>query len=135
GAFEQQRSFPAYLFRSWSAGQRPEVRTPLYLRDHLPAPLLGRAYASYLAALLRAPDTAAVSRPSGWIATQGDFATKVAAEASARLGCDCPLALADQTAFAEPLTRVNSQPVPGEGWDEAAFWDDYVSWYQRQPAL
>ena len=131
GAFEQQRSFPAYLFRSWSAGERPEVRTPLYLRDHLPAPLLGRAYADYLAALLRDPATAPASRPSGWIATQGDFARKVAAEASARLGRDCPLALADQTAFAEPLARVNSEPVPRAGWDEAAFWDDYVGWYQR----
>jgi nucleoside-diphosphate-sugar epimerase len=129
GAFEQQRSFPAYLFRSWFAGETPVVRTPLYLRDHLPAPLLARAYAQYLAALLRDPATPAVHRPSGWIATQGAFAEKVALEAGRRLGRDCPVAFAEQTEFPEPLQRVNAEPAPREGWDEAGFWDDYVGWY------
>ena len=129
GAFEQQRSFPAYLFRSWSAGETPGVRTPLYLRDHLPAPLLARAYAGHLAALLQDPEVAAVSRPSGWIATQGEFAEKVAAEAARRLGRDCPLGLAEQTEFPEPMRRVNSEPATPAGWDETAFWDAYVGWY------
>jgi|GEM_PF-187510 len=129
GPFEQQRSFPAYLFRSWSAGETPVVRTPLYLRDHLPAPQLGAAYAAHLIALLADPNAPPVSRPSGWIATQGDFAEKVAAEAAARLRRDCPVASADQTEFHEPLRRVNSQPAPRAGWDEAAFWDGYAEWY------
>jgi nucleoside-diphosphate-sugar epimerase len=76
GVFEQQRSFPAYLFRSWFAGERPVVRTPLYLRDHLPAPLLGRAYARHLSALLDGAASDPVARPSGWRAPQGDFARK-----------------------------------------------------------
>jgi nucleoside-diphosphate-sugar epimerase len=129
GAFEQQRAFPAYLFRSWFAGETPVVRTPLYLRDHLPAPQLGRAYAAHLAALLRDPATPSVCRPSGWVATQGDFAGKVAAEAEPRLGRACPVGFAQQIDFPEPLRRVNSEPVAGLGWDEAAFWDDYVGWY------
>jgi nucleoside-diphosphate-sugar epimerase len=128
GPYEQQRSFPAYLFRSWRAGETPMVRTPLYLRDHLPAPRLGRAYAAHLAALLRDPAAPAVARPSGWIATQGDFARKVAAEAAVRLGRDCPVAMGEQTEFPEPLRRVNCDPPPALGWDEAAFWDDYVGW-------
>lgn len=127
GAFEQQRSFPAYLFRSWFAGETPVVRTPLYLRDHLPAPRLAQAYAAHLAALLADPATPGVHRPSGWIATQGAFAEKVAAEAAPRLGRDCPVAFAEQTEFPEPLTRVNRDPAPA--WDEAAFWDEYVGWY------
>lgn len=127
GAFEQQRSFPAYLFRSWFAGETPTVRTPLYLRDHLPAPQLARAYAAHLAALLADPATPAVSRPSGWIATQGAFAEKLAAEAARRLGLACPVAFAEQTEFPEPRTRVNCEPAPAG--DEAAFWDAYVSWY------
>jgi len=131
GALEQQRSFPAYLFRSWAAGETPVVRTPLYLRDHLPAPLLARAYAEQLAALLRDPQGPSVSRPSGWIATQGAFAEKVVAEAGRRLGRDCPVAFAEQTEFPEPLRRVNAEPAPREGWDETAFWDDYVGWYAR----
>jgi nucleoside-diphosphate-sugar epimerase len=129
GPFEQQRSFPAYLFRSWFAGETPVVRTPLYLRDHLPAPLLARAYAVHLADLLADPAAPAVSRPSGWAAAQGEFAEKVAAEAAARLGRDCPVVFGEQTEFPEPLSRVNAEPAPREGWDEAAFWDDYVGWY------
>jgi nucleoside-diphosphate-sugar epimerase len=129
GAYEQQRSFPAYLFRSWFAGETPEVRTPLYLRDHLPAPRLARAYADQLAALLRDPAAPDVARPSGWVATQGEFAQKVAAEAARRLGRECRLSFADQTDFPEPLRRVNRDPAPTEGWDEAAFWDEYVGWY------
>lgn len=127
GAFEQQRSFPAYLFRTWAAGETPVVRTPLYLRDHLPAPRLARAYAQHLAALLRDANAPRVARPSGWIATQGDFAKKVAAEAARRLGRDCSVAFADQTEFPEPLRRVNRDPAPAQ--DEAAFWDAYVGWY------
>ena len=129
GAFEQQRSFPAYLFRSWFAGETPVVRTPLYLRDHLPAPLLGRAYAEHLARRLQDAASPEVARPSGWIATQGDFARRLAAEAAPRLGRDCPLGFADQTEFAEPLGRVNADPAPRADWDEAAFWDGYVGWY------
>ena len=110
------------------------VRTPLYLRDHLPAPRLGRAYADYLSAVLSDADAPPVARPSGWIATQGAFAEKVAAEAAARLGRDRPVAFAEQTEFAEPLRRVNSDPAPEEGWDEAGFWDDYVGWYARSDA-
>jgi nucleoside-diphosphate-sugar epimerase len=128
GAYEQQRSFPAYLFRTWLAGATPTVRTPLYLRDHLPAPLLGLAYAEHLARLLADPAAPEVARPSGWIATQGDFARKVAAEAARRLGRDCPVGFAEQTDFPEPLRRVNRDPAP-PGWDEAAFWDGYVGWH------
>lgn len=130
GAFEQQRSFPAYLFRSWFAGETPMVRTPLYLRDHLPAPRLAAAYAAHLTALLADPATPPVHRPSGWIATQGAFAEKLGAEAAPRLGRACPMAFADQTEFAEPLRRVNSDPAPQ--LDEAAFWDQYVEWYAER---
>jgi nucleoside-diphosphate-sugar epimerase len=128
GPLEQQRSFPAYLFRTWFAGGTPQVRTPLYLRDHLPAPVLGAAYATYLRALLSDAGADEACRPSGWIATQGDFARKLAAEAAARLGRDCPLDLAEQTDFPEPLRRVNAQPAIPAGWDETAFWDAYVGW-------
>ena len=130
GAYEQARSFPAYLFRSWRTGETPQVRTPRYLRDHLPAPLLGRAYARYLRRLLDEPTTPLVCRPSGWVAAQGDFALRVAKEAAARLGRECPVTFAEQSDFSEPLRRVNDEPVRREGWDEAEFWDAYVGWYR-----
>lgn len=128
GAFEQRR-FPWYLFRSWFAGAPPVVRTPDYVRDHIPAPLLALAYADYLKRLLAEGDAPAVWRPSGWIATQGDFALKVAAEAAARLDRPCPVTLGEQADFSEPLRRVNSDESPRDRFDEERFWDGYVAWY------
>lgn len=130
GPYEQRR-FGWHLFRSWFAGETPTVRTPLYLRDHLPGPLLGLVYASYLQSLLDG-QAGEAHRPSGWIATQGDFARRVAAEAGARLGRDCPVELLPQTDFAEPLRRVNDEPAATAAWDEARFWDDYVAWYAER---
>jgi len=127
GPFEERR-FSWSLFRSWYAGGVPQVRTPLYVRDHLPAPLLARAYADYTKALL-AGRGGPVARPSGWIATQGEFGQRLACEAQVRLGLECRLDLADQTVFEEPRVRVNAEPCSREGWDEAAFWDAYVGWY------
>jgi nucleoside-diphosphate-sugar epimerase len=127
GSYEEAR-FGWYLFRTWFAGEMPLVRTPAYLRDHVAAPQLARANVDAARADL-AGGAPSVFRPSGWQATQGDFAQKVAAEARARLDLPCPLTLADQTAFDEPRVRVNAEPIPTDGWDEAAFWEAYVGWY------
>jgi len=128
GALEERR-FGWHLFRTWFAGQTPTVRTPRYVRDHLAAPQLAKAYAEYLSARLAGDDAPSVCRPSGWIAPQGEFALRVASEAGRRLGLACDVELADQPELEEPLARVNDQPQWGAGWDEAAFWDDYVAWY------
>ncbi|WP_293681849.1 NAD(P)-dependent oxidoreductase [uncultured Phenylobacterium sp.] len=126
GPFEERR-FGWHLFRSWFAGETPLVRTPLYIRDHLPAPQLAAAYVACLTRWLADDDGERVARPSGWIASQGDFAARVAAEAARRLAFGCPLEMADQSSFDEPRVRVNADP--GAGGDETAFWDDYVGWY------
>lgn len=128
GPMEEPR-FPWYLFRSWFAGETPQVRTPLYVRDHLPAPRLAAAYVDLARAVLAPGAGTIVARPSGWKASQGDFARRVAAEAHARLGRDCPLFLADQAVFDEPRVRVNSDAPSDPAWDEAGFWDAYVGWY------
>jgi nucleoside-diphosphate-sugar epimerase len=129
GPFEEKR-FGWHLFSNWFAGTVPVVRTPLYIRDHLPAPLLARAYAAHLTDLLIDPLSPGVRRPSGWIAPQGEFGRRVAAEAARRLGRDCPLEFNAQQSFEEPAVRVNSEPCAEIPWDEATFWDDYVDWYQ-----
>lgn len=129
GAFEERR-FGWYLFKTWFAGGTPQVRTPRYVRDHLAAPRLARAYAEYLTQALDTDAPQPVARPSGWIAPQGDFARRVAAEASGRLGRACPVDLAEQTVLEEPLVRVNDQSAWAAGWDEAGFWDEYVAWYE-----
>lgn len=125
----EERRFGWHLFRSWFAGETPLVRTPLYVRDHLAAPQLARAYAEYVTACLGDEASRTVARPSGWIAPQGELALKVAAEASRRLGRACPVELGHQARFDEPRVRVNDQPQWGAGWDEAQFWNDYVDWY------
>jgi len=128
GALEERR-FGWHLFRTWFAGGAAAVRTPLYVRDHLAAPRLGRAYAEYVVEALGSEAQATVARPSGWIAPQGEFAQRVAAEAGRRLGLACAVDLAEQTVLEEPLVRVNDQPARAADWDEDAFWDGYVDWY------
>jgi len=130
GALEERR-FGWHLFRSWFDGETPAVRTPLYVRDHLAAAQLAKGYAEYVAACLGMDAPPAPARPSGWIASQGDFALRVAAEAGRRLSRECPVELCDQARFDEPRVRVNDQPSWGAGWDEAAFWDAYVDWYAQ----
>lgn len=128
GALEERR-FGWYLFRTWFAGGTPQVRTPRYVRDHLAAPRLAKAYAEYVVHALGCEAQTTVARPSGWIAPQGEFAQRVAVEAGRRLGRDCRVELAEQAVLEEPLVRVNDQPAWGADWDEGAFWDGYVAWY------
>lgn len=128
GALEERR-FGWYLFRTWFAGATAAVQTPRYVRDHLAAPRLARAYAEYVVHALASDAQTTVARPSGWIAPQGEFAQRVGAEASRRLGLACAVELAPQPVLAEPLVRVNDQPAGAADWDEEGFWDDYVGWY------
>jgi UDP-glucose 4-epimerase len=128
GALEERR-FGWYLFRTWFAGGTAAVRTPRYVRDHLAAPRLAQAYAEYVTQALGADAQVTVARPSGWIAPQGEFAERVAAEAGRRLGLACAVELSPQPALEEPLVRVNDQPGWAADWGEQAFWDGYVAWY------
>jgi UDP-glucose 4-epimerase len=68
------------------------------------------------------------------VETQGDFACRFAREIGPRLDMPTPLVLAQQTQFAEPLMRVNSQRaeqlVPG--WDEARGWDEAAAYYRSR---
>lgn len=133
GPLEEPR-FGWHLFRSWFAGETPVVKTPLYVRDHIAAPQLARAYVGAARAMLEDGAVSLVARPSGWIAPQGDFALRVASEARARLGLACGVELAEQTHLVEPLRRVNAEPAPFAPGEESAFWDEYVSWYDALKA-
>lgn len=128
GILEEKR-FSWGLFRSWFAGETPCIRTPLYVRDHIPVPLLAKAYVRYLTALLDDSGAPGVHRPSGWIAPQGEFGKRLAKEAAARLNREFPLELAAQTDFSEPPSRVNDESCSPIPWDELEFWDDYIAWY------
>jgi UDP-glucose 4-epimerase len=129
GPLEEPR-FGWRMFSDWFAGVTPTVRTPRYIRDHLTAADLAAAYVAHVVRSLESDWAGFVARPSGWIASQGDFARHLAAEASQRLGRSCPLVLAEQPMLDEPLVRINDGVPPGAPQGAAAFWDDYVGWYE-----
>ena len=115
------------LFQAWSQGAPAQIRTPDYVRDHLPAPLLGLAYAEAAAVMLAAGPPAAF-RPSGFVERVGDFAERVADQVRTRTGWACAVARHVQADFPEPLERANDEPRLS-GWEETAFWDSYVDYY------
>ena len=130
GPFEEPR-FTAYLMRTWAAGDTAEVRTPDYVRDNIHVDLLAAAYAGFVGGL---PARAGTSRlnPSGYIESQGRFAQRFADAMSVRLGLACRLAFGEQTEFAEPRVRVNTEPAAGlvPGWSEAGAWDRIAEYYR-----
>lgn len=131
GPYEEPR-FTAYLVRTWKAGQTPSVNTPRYVRDNIHVSLLAAAYADFAAGLPGAPGLVR-RNPSGYVETQGAFARRFAEAMAPRLGLECPVALAQQTDFSEPLVRINTEPVDGPalGWDEDAAWDELAAYYRR----
>ena len=60
GPMEDPR-FPAYLIRTWAAGETPAVNTPAYVRDNIHVSLLARVYADFVGNL---PGTSRARRGS-----------------------------------------------------------------------
>jgi hypothetical protein len=48
-----------------------------------------------------------------------------------RLGFPCPVQLAVQTEFSEPLVRINTDPASAAdlNWNEAVAWDELAEYY------
>lgn len=131
GPLEEGR-FAWSLFQSWFAGRPGQVRTPRYVRDNIPTPLLGRAYAALAERLLAdAAPKEAFGRPAGFIGTQEAFARRLAVEMAPRLHLACEVEALPQPELAEPEVRVNSEPWLMADWDAGAFFDDYASYYRR----
>ncbi|MDP3749220.1 MAG: NAD(P)-dependent oxidoreductase [Phenylobacterium sp.] len=130
GAFEEGR-FAWSLFQQWFDDKPGIVRTPRYVRDNIPVPLLADAYVALVGELLAAPNREVVSRPSGIVGTQAEFAETLALRARSLLGLRCTIRLLDQPTLAEPEHRTNDQPWMKRCWDEAGFWDDYLGYYRR----
>lgn len=130
GVLEEGR-FVWSLMQSWFAGRPGEVRAPRYVRDNIPVPLLGRAYADLVDAMTAAPGAERVARPQGFVGTQEAFGHRLAAEMAPRLGLACAVEVWAQPVLAEPEVRVNAEPCLDQDWDEPGFWDDYAAYYQR----
>lgn len=130
GPLEEGR-FAWSLMQSWFAGRSGEVRTPRYVRDNIPTPLLGEAYAALVAALMSGAGEEHVGRPQGFVGTQEAFARRLAMEMAPRLGLDCAIVATPQPTLVEPEVRINSQPWLDTAWDAPKFWDDYAAYYRR----
>jgi hypothetical protein len=130
GPFEEPR-FCDFLLRHWTAGKTPEVKTPAYTRDNIHASLLAAAYADMINRIDGLPTEARLA-PSLYAETQGAFAERFAREIGERLGLDCPLNLAEQTDFPEPMVRVNTDPLDHDalGWSESEAWDELAGYYR-----
>jgi nucleoside-diphosphate-sugar epimerase len=130
GPFEEPR-FCDFLLRHWAEGKVPEVKTPAYTRDNIHVSLLAAAYADMVARIGDLPADARLA-PSLYAETQGAFAQRFGREIGARLGLDCPLHLAQQRDFAEPMIRVNTDPLDhgALGWSENKAWDELANYYR-----
>lgn len=130
GPFEEER-FTAYLCRSWREGKIPVVKTPDYSRDNIPVDLLARCYALFCHRTTHERQPLTKVNPSGYIETQGAFASRVAKELAPRTGWDCRLSVQKQTDFTEPMVRVNTEPatILSPDWNETGFWDQFSRYY------
>ncbi|WP_309091840.1 NAD-dependent epimerase/dehydratase family protein [Phenylobacterium sp.] len=116
------------LFQAWTQGRSAEIRTPDYVRDHVPVPYLARAYAEAAGRMLE-PGAERAFRPSGYVERIGDFARRVARHVRMQTDMACEIVEHPQSAFPEPLRRANSEPCLGDD-DHQAFWDIYIDYYE-----
>jgi nucleoside-diphosphate-sugar epimerase len=126
----EERRFQRLVMTRWSKGEPVHVDQALYVRDNVPADLLGLAYARTVEG-----GFGGYCAPSCYAGPVGDFFRRMAREVSARTGWACPLTLAEAQVFAEPEARVNRTPLDAValGWSEARFWDAYAEHYARPP--
>jgi UDP-glucose 4-epimerase len=129
GPFEEPR-FTDYLMRTWKEGKTAGVSTPAYVRDNIHVSLLSAVYARFVQTL---PESGYHKvNPSGYVESQGAFASRFAAEMSIRLNLETRLSFAKQTEFPEPQVRINTDPVsaPDYDWNERDAWDELAGYYR-----
>jgi UDP-glucose 4-epimerase len=125
GPLEEPR-FGAYCVRTWKSRGVARVNTPAYIRDNIHVDLLAAAYVKFVGEINGRPSNIRLN-PSGYVESQGAFAVRFAAAMRPRLRLDCELEFVEQTEFAEPLMRVNTDPAEHYvvGWKGEAAWDLY----------
>lgn len=136
GTFEEPK-LPSYLMKMWRSGQKPEIKTPTYVRDNVHADLLAKCYLRWCEGFVAHPEHGASVHPSGYIESQGAFVRRMADEMRARLGWACEAAFAHQVTFPEPRIRVNVDAAEAisEDWSETAAWDSIAEYYSEHLGL
>lgn len=132
GPFEEDR-FTTYLMKEWFKDHTAIVKTPEYIRDNIPAPLLANAYVDYGERFFKNPSLERYA-PSFYRETQKEFAMRYADETRKRLKIPCTLEFLPQEHFEEPRIRVNIHTLNGAKlfFDEERFFDENTLWYERQ---
>jgi len=132
GPLEEAR-FTSYLARCWAEGRVAVVQTPDYIRDNIHVSLLALAYRDFIQKLVVSPSKIHLG-PSGYQESQGAFARRFAKEMEKRLPYPCPLEMACQDEFSEPLERVNVDRIDAKrlGWSESQAWDELANAYLEE---
>lgn len=131
GKYEDPK-FVSYLAKSWLNHETPTVKTPKYIRDNINVTLLAKAYKWYLEEYISngRPEK---FRPSGYVGSQGNFASIVAKEMRPRLKVETPIDLFNQTEFPEPKIKFNTDKLDHKtlGWDEKEAWDELADYFLK----
>ena len=130
GPYEERR-FCTYLIDTWRGGKPASISTPRYVRDNIHVDLLAKVYAAFVGGTAGGPEFAKLA-PSGYVESQGEFAERYAREVGKRLGLAAEVRLMEQTDFAEPLVRTNTDKIDGArlGWSEATAWAGVADYYR-----
>ena len=130
GPFEKER-FTSYLVKSWIKGERPIIKTPLYVRDNIHISLLASCYTKFCVDFYNNNLMYFRINPSGYIESQGQFTNRFSEAISKRLNILAPFELSKQTEFSEPLIRINNFPASKyvTNWNEERAWDELAEYY------
>lgn len=121
-----------YFAKAWLAGEKPECRTPGYVRDNVPVDLLGLVYARFVEQSLSADGRPMTINPSGYVETVADFLTRYSSEMRKRWNFPCEYILANKPQYDEPMVRANNHSVLNAyDWNEETFWDELAEYYLR----
>ncbi len=136
GTFEEPK-LPSYLMKMWRAGEKPQIKTPDYIRDNIHADLLASCYRTLCERFNVAPVHETRMNPSQYVESQGSFVKRMGEEMRPRTGWACEADFAVQTAFPEPRIRINTNPGRGvvPDWDEAKAWDRIAAYYGEHIGL
>ena len=131
GPFEEER-FTTYLVKSWLRGEKPVIKTPLYIRDNIHISLLAFCYIKFCNEFSNSNIQYYKINPSGYVESQGQFTKRFAEEISKRLNITPAFELLKQTEFAEPLVRINNDPAAElfKDWSESEAWDQLAEYYK-----
>lgn len=131
GPFEEER-FTSFLVKSWIKGEKPVVKTPLYVRDNIHVSLLASCFEKFCGEFINSNLMFYKINPSGYVESQEQFTKRFSEEISKRLKIKVAFKLPKQTDFSEPLIKINNNPATmyAKDWNEQAAWDELAEYYK-----